>query len=275
MYRREILVAHLSIVCSSLISAPLTAQSVGKMLQTDVRNSAGDMWSVWTSPVRATSKDWVIAAAAVGASAAISMFDDRVDRWAIRHRKLGVWRAISGVREGGIAFTGKAITPIAAGALVLGLATKNERLQEGLFGCLSAYGATSVVRNYVVYPLLARTRPDSSRDDHPRPPAKFGDQYDFSAPGSLSNWGRHSTPAGHAANVMACATFLGQRFSMGPVPEVGSYALAASVAGGRILDRRHWLSDTVLGMVFAYGVGKEIAKRSSDREMKTRAGAGR
>jgi membrane-associated phospholipid phosphatase len=230
---------------------------------------------VWTSPARGTGKDWLIAAAAVGSSAAVSVLDDKVDRWAVRHKKLGLWRVISGVREGGIAFTGKTITPIAAGALVLGLATKNQRLQEGLFGCLSAYGATSVVRNYVVYPLFARTRPDSSRDDAFTPLAKAGDQYDINVPGSLSNWGRHSMPAGHAANVMACATFLTTRFTMGPVPEVGAYALVAGVAGGRILDRRHWLSDTVLGMAFAYAVGKQIAQRSSDREEKTRAGGER
>src|SRR5436189_5589630 len=139
MYRRAIPVAGLLIVCGSLVAVPLTAQSVGKMMETNIGNSASDMWSVWTSPVRATGKDWLIAAAVVGASAAVSVFDEQVDRWAVRHKKLGLWRVISGVGEGGIAFTGKTITPIAAGALVFGLATKNERLQEGLFGCLAAY----------------------------------------------------------------------------------------------------------------------------------------
>jgi membrane-associated phospholipid phosphatase len=259
------------IACSPIVAAPVAGQTVGQMMENNIRNSAGDMWSVWTSPVRGTGKDWLMAAAVVGVSAAASVFDDDVDRWMVRHRNSGVWKVLGGVREGGIAYTGKTITPIAVGALVFGLATNNQRLQEGLFGCLSAYVSTSIVRTYVVYPVVARTRPDSNRDDVVPPGAKPGDQYDFSVPGSMSDWGRHSLPAGHAANVMACATFLTQRFSMGPVPEVGVYALAGSVALGRMVDRRHWLSDTVLGMAFAFAVGKEIAKRSSDREQKSRS----
>jgi membrane-associated phospholipid phosphatase len=248
------------------VARPAHSQSVGRMVMTDVKNAAGDMWDVWISPFRARPSDWLAASAVVGFSAAVSPLDDNVDRWAASHRDDNAFQFLRPFREGGIAFSGRTITPAAAGLLVVGLATRNETLQDGLFGCVSSYAASSVVRTYVVYPLVARTRPDSGRGEQP-PPARSGDQYKISFPGS-SDWGRQSLPGGHVANVMACAGFLTQRFSMG-VAEPVVWALAGGVAMSRTLDRRHWFSDEVLGGLFGYAVGKEVAERSRRRAERT------
>jgi hypothetical protein len=40
------------------------------------------------------------------------------------------------------------------------------------------------------------------------------------------------------------------------------------VGVGRLVDRRHWTSDTVLGALFGYAVGKEIALRSLERRQR-------
>jgi membrane-associated phospholipid phosphatase len=239
------------------------AQSMGGMVWDNLRNSAGDMWAVWTSPFRATTRDWLIAGAVLGAGAAVSPLDDDVDRWAYRNRDAAIFDALDPVREGGVVFSGRAITPIALGALAVGVVTKNQRLQEGLFGCLSSYGASSVVRNYVVYPLVARTRPDTRQPNVVAPTAEPGDQYDFSFPGS-HDWGRHSFPGGHIANVFACSEFLTRRFSMG-LAEPVVWAVAAGVGIGRTVDRRHWFSDQLIGAVYGYAVGKEVALRSGRR----------
>jgi membrane-associated phospholipid phosphatase len=256
----------------AMLAMPVRAQSVGRMLQNDVRNSGGDAWDVFTAPIRGKPKDWLLTLGALALPIAVSPWDDEVDRWAARHQHDNVFRVLKPVREGGIAFSGRTITPVAVGAFAVAVLTKNQRLQEGLFGCLTAYGATSVVRTFVVYPLIARTRPDSGRADSP-PPARDGDQYDVDFPGT-TNWGRHSLPGGHLTNVTACATFLSRRFSMGPA-EVLPWALAGGVVVGRTLDRRHWLSDEVAGLFLGCGVGKEIAIRSSRRTVRvdsTRAG---
>jgi membrane-associated phospholipid phosphatase len=242
----------------------VAAQSVGKSLETHVRNSVGDVWGVWTSPIHASGSDWLLALGAVGGSAALTIVDDDLDRWIVKHQASSAWSPLKEVREGGVAFSGRTITPVALGVLAVALATNNQRLQEGLFGCLSSYASTSLVRNYVFYPLVARTRPDSLRRGPASPAAGDGDQFDISFPGS-SNWGEHSLPAGHVANITACASFLGNRFSMG-IAEPVVYAVAAGVGVGRLVDRRHWLSDTVLGIVFGYAAGKEVALRSSRRE---------
>jgi membrane-associated phospholipid phosphatase len=236
------------------------------MLATDFRHVAGDAWDVWTSPLRGRARDWLTAAGVVALSAAVSPWDDNVDRWAVAHQKDKAFDFLDPVRTGGAAFTGKTITPVALGLLVVSLATKNETMQEGLFGCVTAYGASSLVRTFVIYPAIARTRPDPRLPDGPPPPAKEGDQYKFSFPGK-SAWGHRSLPGGHLANITACAEFLTSRYSMRLV-EPAIWALVAGVALGRTLDRGHWASDEVLGAAFGYGVGRQVALRSHRRAAK-------
>lgn len=242
------------------------------MLETDLRNFGGDVWAVWTSPFRAGPKDWLTAGLIVGASAAATPLDDDIDRWMVRHRNNFAGGSLKELREGGLAFSGKYITPVAAGALVYALATKNTKIQEGIFGCLASYASGSVVRNYVIYPLISRERPAPVKGTDP-PPAVQGDQYEFAVPGEFDNWGQHSMPAGHAANILSCASFLNNRFEMGLV-EPALYLVSAGIGVGRLVDRRHWNSDTMIGMAFGYAIGRQIAHRSLNRAMNTQGGAG-
>ncbi|MEO5567923.1 MAG: phosphatase PAP2 family protein [Gemmatimonadaceae bacterium] len=256
----------------ALAPSLLPAQSVGRMLETDFRNFGGDVWAVWTSPFRAGPKDWLTAGLIIGASAAASPLDDDIDRWMVRHKDNFAGGSLKELREGGLAFSGKYITPVAAGALVYALATKNTKIQEGIFGCLASYASGSVVRNYVIYPLISRRRP-SPRDEPPSAPAVQGDQYQFEVPGEFNNKGQHSLPAGHAANIISCASFLNNRFEMGFV-EPALYLVSAGVGVGRLADRRHWNSDTMVGMAFGYAIGRQIAHRSLNRAMNTQGGVG-
>jgi membrane-associated phospholipid phosphatase len=232
------------------------------MLGTNIKHSAGDVWDVWSSPVRGEPDDWLYALGVVAGSAGISLVDAGVDRLAIKQSNGAGWSLLKPFREGGVAFSGRFLTPLALGALAVGVATRNTRLQEGLLGCAAAYAASSAVRTYVIYPVIGRTRPDSSRGVQ-TPPAQFGDQYKIEVPGS-SSWGRHSFPGGHVVNVSACAAFLTRRFSMGAAEAI-PWAVVGGVGVARILDRRHWLSDQIIGIAFGYAVGKQFAVRSSHR----------
>lgn len=241
------------------------AQSPLSALGTNIKNSAGDAWDVWTSPARATPEDWLLALGLVAGSAGVSLADPSVDRWAVNQTNNAAWSFLKPFREGGVAFSGRFLTPAALGALAISVVTRNYRLQEGLLGCATAYAASSAVRTYVIYPALARTRPDSSRVAQ-MPPAEFGDQYELNVPGSRV-WGRHSFPGGHVVNVSACAEFLTSRYSMGAA-EVIPWAVVGGVGVARMLDRRHWLSDQAMGIAFGYAVGKQFAVRSSHRAVR-------
>ena len=242
------------------------AQSVFGTMGQDIKNAVGDAWAVWISPIHGTSRDWLITGGAFGASAAVSPWDDDVDRWALKQQNDAFWSFLKEFREGGAAFSGQQITPVALGLYAVGLFAHSAPLREGLVGCATAYGATSVVRTFVVYPLVARTRPDSGRSGG-APPAKSGDQYHFDVPGT-SDWGRHSFPGGHITNVAACASFLTERYHLGVAAAV-PWAVVGAVAIGRTLDRRHWISDEMIGGMFGYAVGREIALRAFRRSKRT------
>lgn len=250
-----------------------SAQSVARMVGSDVVYAAGDVVGTWVAPFHSTPRDWLTAAAVVAGSAAFIPWDDDVDRWFLDHRDNGAWSALKELREGGAAFAGKTITPVAAGLYVIGVATNNRGIRDGVWGCVASYASESVVRTQVLYRLVARPRPDSIRGAHALTPSVQGDQNKFDFPGS-SRWGEHSFPAGHVANIAACASFLSHRFD-NPYLTIPAYALVAGVGVGRMVDRRHWLSDTMFGVVMGYAFGKEVAIRQLDRRERDDAGGPR
>ena len=247
----------------TVVPAAARAQSVGRMIGYDVLHAGGDIVGTWAAPFHSTPRDWLGAGAVLALSAAVSPLDDDIDRWFMDHQKDGVFSSLKEFREGGHAFAGSTITPAALGLYIIGVATKSRGIRDGVWGCVASYASESVVRSQVMYRLVGRLRPDSIRGDHVQIRSEQGDQYKFFFPGSNA-WGKHSLPAGHVANVAACASFLSHRFG-NPYVTIPAYAIATGVGVGRLVDRRHWTSDTVLGALFGYAVGKEVALRSRER----------
>ena len=237
----------------SLATAAASAQSVGRMLVDDFKNAGRDMIGVWTSPFYASSKDWLIAAGS-GLAFGVSMLADQpVADWAGDNEDSGVLGKLDPVRRGGVAYTGKFIVPPIAALYVVGVAMKNQGMRDAVMGCAASWLSESAVRKST-YLLIARQRPDTS----PNNPNKW------SVPGDWENWQLHSFPAGHFANVMACASFWNNRFELGFAEPV-IYAVAGAVGIGRIADAGHWTSDTILGGILGYAIGREVARRSQAR----------
>lgn len=253
-----------------LAAIPARAQSVGNMVVSDVRDAATDIVGVWVAPFHSTGRDWLGAGAVIAGSAAFAPWDDDVDRWFVRHHDDNVWSALHAFREGGSAFAGKNVAPVVAGLYVVGLVTRSQGVRDAVWGCVASYASESLVRSQVLFRLIARDRPDSVRGTHELVGSAEGDQYRFDFPGD--GWGKHSVPAGHVANVAACASYLSRRFHLGYVTPV-AYAVVAGVGIGRMVDRRHWTSDTVLGTLFGYAIGKEVATRTLHRESHSRSAA--
>jgi len=232
------------------------AQSVGNMLKDDFKNAGKDIVSIWTSPFDASARDWLLTGAAFGAFGLSMLADESAANWAIRNDSSAFFRAIRPVRRKGVLYSGKYVVPPIAAVYVIGIVLKNQDMRDFVMGCASTWVAQSPVRKGV-YRLVTRERPDSA------PATTAGDPNRWSFPGS-SDWQDHSFPAGHFANAMACATYWNKRFHLGPI-EPALYGIAAAVGVGRMADRGHWLSDTVLGGILGYAVGSEVARRSLAR----------
>ena len=233
------------------------------MITHDIGHAANDATASWVAPFHANGRYWVTAGGVVALATLVSPFDDNIDRWFLANRHTAVFSWLKELREGGHAFSGMTITPAAVALYGVGLATKNTAIRDGVWGCAASYASESIVRTQIIYRLFGRLRPDSMRGERIQEPSEPGDQYKLSYPGSRA-WGMHSLPAGHIANVMACASFLSYRFD-DPYVSVPAYAIALGVGVGREVDRRHWTSDTILGALLGFAIGKEIASRSLER----------
>jgi PAP2 superfamily protein len=150
--------------------------------------------------------------------------------------------------------TSPRLIPISAVLLASGMVSDNRKLREAGWGCLSASQASASIRG-VLYEVVSRERPVIAD----------GDQYAVTTPGG--DWNHHSFFAGHAANAWSCVTFWNTRFHLGLLEPV-LYAGATGITFSRMKDRRHWASDTWVGIAAGYAMGRSVAARYAQRESK-------
>jgi hypothetical protein len=235
--------------------AQLRADSVRQ----DLRHLVGDVWSVWTSPAHATTDDWA-GFAAVGALTGIgAAADEPLAQWITDHPESWPVRALKHSLSEEAKYpayelgSGQYLLPISGALYLAGAIGHSQALRDAGLGCATAH-LTSAGAREIVYLLVARDRPRTSPDD----------PFVIRSPGS-HDWNRHSFFSGHIANSLGCASFLAHRFDLHAATPV-LYAIPIAIGAGRILDGRHWLSDTVVGAMFGYATGKAIAARMLERE---------
>jgi len=251
---------------------PAAAQkAVLPMIGKDIEHMARDIWAVWTSPFDAHPHDMLTGLFVLGAGVAISPIDDDVDRWAVRNADASVFDVLEPFRKDGVLYGGGRLAPVAGALYVTGIITKNQKLRDGVTGCGATWLSNNVLRRQVLYRLVGRERPDPTRGNAPPPGADPGEQYRFDIPNNNTDpvtnddWGWNSFPGGHIANIMGCASFFNNRYNLGFVEPV-LYAVVGAIWMARTVDRAHWTSDQLVGTVFGYAIGREVAHRQLKRE---------
>lgn len=222
------------------------------------RRLGGDVWSVWTAPVHATARDAEGALAVAAITGGAAVVDERLQQWIAHNPDAWPVAMLRPLREGAHypAYelgSGQFLLPISAALYLAGSVGKSQGLRDAGLGCATAHLTTAGVRG-IVFLFLQRDRPRLSPDD------PFG----IRMPGTR-DWNKHSFFSGHIANSMGCASFLAHRFNL-HVAEPLMYGYVMAIGAGRVMDGRHWFSDTVFGALFGYAVGRTISGRMKDRE---------
>jgi membrane-associated phospholipid phosphatase len=246
----------LAAVLSSGFAGHAAAQSVPETVFSDLKYAVGDILYLYATPFRLDGRG----ALAVGGVAALTgitlVIDDNLDRWIRAHPSAWPMDAIEPFRadqspELEVLGSGPVLLGFSGGLYVLGLIFASEDLREAGIGCASAEHGQTILR-WVLYKGVGRRRPSVAE----------GDQYLFDIPGG--DWYSRSFYGGHAANIMTCASYFNHRFHLS-VAEPVIMGLALGVGFGRVADRAHWLSDTVLGAAVGYFMGRAIAHRQLER----------
>ena len=247
----------LGIAIAALATGP-SAQAQVTLRNTafEARDAFGDIIHIWVSPFRAERRDWISAMGVAAGAVALVPIDDQIDEWIVRHPSSALHDLTNPWDESnpllGDLSTGRRLFPISAALIASGMLTDNRKLREAGWGCLSVWQASSSIR-HVIYAGISRERPS----------VEGANPEDIKVPGG--DWDTHSFFGGHAANAVACTTFWNSRFEMGIVEPI-LYAGAAAISLARMKDRRHWASDTWVGMAAGYAMGRSIAGRYARRE---------
>lgn len=241
------------------VPASARAQLRADSVRQDLRHLVGDAWSVWTSPVHATDDDWGAVAAVAALTAAASTADRPLAQWITDHPDSWPIRTLKHTLSEEAKYpayelgSGQYLLPISGALYLAGSIGHSQALRDAGLGCATAH-LTSAGAREIVYLIVARDRPRVSPDN----------PFVIRSPGS-QDWNKHSFFSGHIANSLGCASFLAHRFALhGAAPLL--YAMPIAIGAGRIMDGRHWLSDTVVGAMFGYATGKAIAARMLERE---------
>ena len=256
MQRQKIIVK--TFVLSLTLAASASAQVTLKTTGQEFGYSLSDVLHIWTSPVRAQPRDWIATIGVAAGAVALLPVDDQIDSWIVRHPNAAIVRAFEPFDEDHPELndlsTDRRLIPVSAVLIASGMVSGNRKLREAGWGCLSSWAASSSIRT-LMYSTISRERPSLNN----------GDQYAITTPGG--DWDYHSFFAGHATNAWACATFWSSRFHLGLLEPV-LYAGAAGITFSRMTDRRHWASDTWIGMTAGYAIGRSVAARYGQRESK-------
>lgn len=259
---RGFLAPAIAIVSLSLPSRALS-QFRADSARRDVQRLVGDIWSVWTSPAHANTRDVEGAGAALALAALSATGDEPLHRWMANHRDSWPMRLLHPMTEEARypAYemgSGQYLLPISAVLYVAGTAGRSRGLRDAGLGCATAHLTSAGARD-IVYLLVQRDRPRESPDD----------PFRFRFPGqpgwNYREWNWHSFFSGHIANSMGCASFLAHRFRL-HAGEPVLYTFVSAIGLGRVADGRHWLSDTVVGALFGYVTGRTVSARMLARE---------
>jgi hypothetical protein len=253
-------------VCITLLAsgfASAVAQSLPRKVWNDVRWAAEDVFYVVTSPVHADASDWKTTGWVALAAAAALVVDDEVDRWITENPSSFALDVVDPFTEDHHTQlydlgSGSLMVQISGALYLAGLVFDSQGLRDAGMGCAVAEKTQSAIR-HGVYKAVSRRRPESAN----------GDPFLISVPGG--DWDHHSFFGGHGANAMTCASFWTRRFDLSYAePVILGAAIGVNI--GRVADRKHWLSDAVVGAVFGYAMGKGMADRQRGRAAERETG---
>lgn len=250
--------------CLVALAMPASAQRTFGTVIEDFDHAIDDVLHVWTRPFHIETSDLPALGVVAGGMGLTMLADASIQDW-VRDTELVQDAFEPFGSTGWIYRTGDSqdLLTFSAALYAAGFAADYRPLREAALGCASSDFANSSVRS-LVYDGIARRRP-SVRSEVTDELVPTDDAHQWDVPGG--DWDVHSFFGGHAANVMSCVSFWNHRFDLG-IAEPLLWGLAGAVGFARTVDENHWTSDTLLGMVFGWAIGRDVASRYARREQR-------
>ena len=223
--------------------------SIGSVLLEDAGHYLQDVGGYFTSPLRFTGRDWVVAAGGVGATLVAMSADqwvkDRVGRDTDQSLNGDIWDYPT--RYGVVQYA----TLGSLGAYTVGLVSGLGEVR--VYGRMLLTGITTGgITVMVARSIFGRSRPYSGNGP-----------WDF-------NWFTmdneiQSFPSGHTVVAFTISTVFAERIDTF-WSRIVFYSLATLTGAARVLNNQHWLSDVLVGAAIGIGAGWDAVRRERERE---------
>lgn len=212
------------------------------------------------APSHYNTKQWLIAGAAVGITAALIFADEDIDEWARTLKERHNW--INKTSPVVTQFGGSAgvYTLIATG--LISAALKNEKgVQTSLLASQAVIN--SGITGYIIKHITGRERPKAayiySQQDGGKWNGPFG-RYTQILPYKRSGFAFDAFPSGHTATAFSIATVFASQYNDIKGVPFFCYTAATAVGMSRLTEHEHWASDVFVGALLGYLSGKQVVR---------------
>jgi membrane-associated phospholipid phosphatase len=214
-----------------------------------LRMALDDAFHVLSAPIHWSLKEWGLAAASVGAVAALGELGDVHLRYAVQKNKSGVLDDLTKVVEPFGTYYGWAVV----GAYgVVGFVFHDQEAKDTAFdAAMSALLSGAMTDGLKI--IVGRARPEQNLGAAHFDP--FG--------------GDKSFPSGHATMAFAVGSVIAAHSDQAWV-KASAYSIASLVAFSRVYHDAHWSSDVAAGALIGTVVGETIVR--FNRILRTRGG---
>lgn len=220
-----------------------TTPGMWKIIDQDARNELHTAERILTAPLHFDEKDWWYTGVTVGSTALCILLDAQIKGFVDRQRS-EVANAFSPIAER--AGRGDLEVILGAGLYVGGLVGNSGSVRLTGMQLLEGLLYAGLV-NTALKVVFGRARP-------------FTDEGAFAFHWFEFDTSHTSLPSGHTTVAFVTASVLSQRINWWPATAL-LYTVAASTLMQRQYDRKHWLSDTVLGAAIGIAVGNAVVRK--------------
>lgn len=222
------------------------------------RDFLKDAGQIWSYPVHVRTRDILPIAGLAALAGFLIGNDEAIRREFIDYRDTHAWvRAVSPVitRMGTYGAWGTA-----AIFLGVGLIGGDKKSTETAVLASSAIAQSGILVTFLKG-IFGRQRPFwADGVDHWSGPVGF-----FKRFGSGQSGRYDSFPGGHAITAFSLATVLAMQYRETVWVPILAYTTATGVALSRVTENKHWLSDTLVGGVLGYIIGRLVVRNHRSR----------
>lgn len=214
-----------------------------------------DIKQAFTKPFHLKNRDWKYLGGFVAATAALSLVDKPVQKFALRLRNNSP--SLRNISKHVTNFGGSYEVVTLAGLGAFGFIFKNEKMKTTTLLASQSYITGALVESVMKF-ATGRQRPylTDSTVTQARP-TFHGPFYKTQKDGNGKKL-NSSFPSGHTTVAFAAATVYAMEYKNKPIVPIIAYSAATLIGLSRITENKHWMTDVFVGAALGYLSGRLV-----------------